>query len=161
MLLRFGLRRCWWLILAQLSSCLTDLVDARFRMMRGYLGDRPEETARIHGMFEAITEGCLGHAPGRMGFHWNAAFALWSRAELPCLCDALRAVPHFKNAVLDDWHAGCPGRCPGWPLRRSFASFVLRSRRGTRRCARCHGWWCLEWFPAWGPWRSGHLQVLW
>ena len=108
-------------------------------MMRGYLGDRPEETARIHGMFEAITEGCLGHAPGRMGFHWDAAFALWSRAELPCLCDALRAVPAFQERCLERVACRLPRTVPR--LASQEVLRLLRSPFATGDTALCEVSW--------------------
>ena len=32
-------------------------------MIRRYLANRPEEFCRIHRMFPAVVEGCIGHRP--------------------------------------------------------------------------------------------------
>ena len=98
----------------------------RFRQLRRFLAERPDEVPRVCRLLDLAAAGRPGHGPvhlllhsaGQIGFAWDSREEGWLRPGLPPLRMLAGPYQHFKHAVFSAWR----GRVAG----------ILTSRRGFR-----------------------------
>ena len=87
------------------------IVWSRFRMMRRYLAQNPDEERRIFRLLDLISRGAQFHGPvhlllisaAELGFAWDGAEKGWVRVTLPPLRMMAGPVQYFRSAILDAW----------------------------------------------------------
>ena len=87
------------------------VIWVRFRMMRRYLANCPDEETKIFRMLDLISGEAPGHGPvhlllisvAELGFAWDGDERGWVRPSLPPLRMMTGPIQHFFSSILDAW----------------------------------------------------------
>ena len=186
---RCGLVRCLWLTLLRFLICWIGLVGVdhalhivwvRFRKMRRYLAQCPDEEPWIFRMLDLISRGASGHRPvhvllisaAELVFAWDGVEKSWVRPSLPPLRMMTGPIQHFFSSILDAWRysvfvklserEGFRGVLFAYFLKLFTTTCLFPSEGRRQNVVKSHFmWWGLERIPSW----SGHspkkcLRVL-
>ena len=102
------------------------VIWCRFRQMRRFLANRPDEVPRVYRMLDFAAAGRPGHGPVHLliqsasliGLAWDSNQEGWIRPGLPPLRMLSGPYQHFKSSIFEAW--------------REHAAAVLTSRKGFR-----------------------------